>query len=100
MKNKSNKLNHKQIVEMVCDRTNGNKEVVQQSINCYIDVIMEQMCLGFDVGVKHLGTLKVVPAKKTVAFDFKTKQNTVRPNRYLPKMVFGRNFSNRIKSNK
>lgn len=97
MKTSSKKINHKQVVKMVCEHTGDNEKEVQKHIDSYIEVIMKLMCKGNNIGIKHLGTMKVEKAAETTAWDFKTQQNVIRPNRVLPKMSFNRKFSSQIK---
>lgn len=89
-----------EIVKIVCGKTGQNEDTVQKCIDCYIETIMDRMCSGYNVGVRHLGTLRIEDVAEKSAFDFKTKSNVIRPRRKLPKMSFSRDFSNKIKMSK
>jgi nucleoid DNA-binding protein len=97
LKGEANKINHKQIVKMVCEKTGKPKNVVEEYINCYIDTIMDQMFSGHNVGIQHLGTMKVDDVAEKLAFDFKENGKVMRPKRKLPKMSFNREFSNKVR---
>lgn len=97
VKNAQNKINHKEIVEMVCRETGSSKTVVKSHIDCYINAIMQKMCEGYNVGVRHLGVFKVEETAMKTAWDFKKKSKVTRPARVLPKMSFSREFSNKVK---
>jgi nucleoid DNA-binding protein len=99
-KNRISKTSHNQVVEIVCNRTGSSKDEVEKYIDCYIDTIMDLMCSGNNVGIRHLGTLKVEEVAEKCAWDFQQKAKVVRPIRVLPKMSFNREFTNQVKNKK
>ena len=89
-------MTKRELVTEIAYKMDVTKVLTEEFVNAFIEVVEDQVAIGYEVRLVGFGTFKPVQRKARKAINPKTLEPLEIPSRRVPKFVPGKDFKEKV----
>jgi len=89
-------MTKRELVTEIAYKMDVTKVLTEEFVNAFIEVVEDQIAVGYEVRLVGFGTFKAIQRKARKAINPKTLEPIDIPAKRVPKFVAGKDFKERV----